>query len=402
MVNYDHIIVRYGEITLKGKNRGQFVKQLRKNVKHALKGFPAVEIDAHYERMVLTLHGEDYHAVVAAVRQIFGVLSLTPALKTTPDLDAIKATALGYARVLGDQIKTFKVETKRADKNFPLDSVACSREVGAHLLIHRQPLTVDVHNPDLRLLVEIKTDAAYISGKTEKAVGGLPIGTGGRAMLMLSGGIDSPVAGYMVMKRGVEIECVHFESPPYTSSRARQKVIDLAEVLSHQNGKMVLHIVPFTEIQKQINDCIPDRYSITVMRRIMIRIVEAIRTKREAMAIVTGDNLGQVASQTLESMYTINEVTNTPILRPLISMDKNDIIAIAKDLDTYDISIRPYEDCCTIFKPSSPKTKPRREKVHQFEDAFDFAPMIAKAVEDTEKLVFSNRTKKEDAFDKLF
>ncbi len=402
MVNYDHMIVRYGEITLKGKNRGQFVKQLQKNVKHAIKAFPAVKIDARYERMVLTLNGEDYHAVLEVVRKIFGVLSLTPALRTAPDLDSIKATALAYAVELGDQVKTFKVETKRADKNFPLDSMACSREVGAHLLINRQPLSVDVHNPDLRLLVEIKDDAAYISGKTEKAVGGLPIGSGGRAMLMLSGGIDSPVAGYMIMKRGVEIECVHFESPPYTSSRARQKVVDLAEILSHQNGKMVLHIVPFTEIQKQIHDCIPDRYSITVMRRIMIRIVEALRKRREAMAIVTGENLGQVASQTLESMYTINEVTNTPILRPLISMDKNDIIAIARELDTFDISIRPYEDCCTIFKPSSPKTKPRREKVHQFEDAFDFEPMIEKAVQETEKLIFSNRGKKEDALDSLF
>ncbi len=402
MIEYNHIIVRYGEITLKKRNRGQFIEQLRKNVKHTLKPFPKVTIETRHERMILTLNGENVDEVIEKVRKVYGIYALTPALKAEKDLDDIKAKALTYMQQQSGNVATFKVETKRADKTFPHDSFACSREIGAHILINAQPIGVDLHNPDIVLNIEIKTDATYISGKTYKAVGGLPVGSSGRAMLLLSGGIDSPVAGYKIMKRGVEIECIHFESPPFTSDRAKQKVIDLAEVLSNVNGKMVLHIIPFTQIQKLIHKEIPDRFSITVMRRIMFRIADILREKREALAIVTGENLGQVASQTIESMYTINEVTNTPIFRPLISMDKTEIIQIAQEIDTYEISIRPYEDCCTIFKPSNPKTKPRREKVNQFEKEVDFSVLIEEAVSQAEKIIFTNRVKKKTEIDELF
>jgi len=402
MIQYDHILVRYGEITLKKRNRRQFIEQLRKNVKHMLKPFPEIRIETRHERMVLTLNGEDAEEVMNSIRHVFGILSLTPAMKAEKDLRAIKNVALTYVKQLSGTVQTFKVETKRADKAFPYDSKQCSREVGAHILINAQPIKVDVHNPDLILNVEIKTDAAYISGRNVPAAGGLPVGSSGKSVLMLSGGIDSPVAGYLMMKRGVEIECVHFESPPFTSDRAKQKVLDLAEVLSKINGKMVLHVVPFTEIQKFIHQHIPERYSITVMRRMMFQIADRIREKRGALAIATGECLGQVASQTIESMYTINEVSNTPIFRPLISMDKNEIIDIARKIQTFDISIRPYEDCCTIFKPSNPKTKPRREKINHFESQVDFEPLIETAVNEVEKIIFTNRTKKENAIDELF
>jgi thiamine biosynthesis protein ThiI len=403
MIEFNHIIVRYGEITLKQRNRNTFIEQLRRNVKGALANYPNVRIEARHERMMLTLNGENYREVIERVRKVFGIHSLTPAFKAEKDLQLVKDKALEYLNELEIKPKTFKVETKRADKSFPYGSDEISREIGAHILINAQPITVDVHQPALVLKVEIKVEAVYISGETFKAVGGLPVGTSGRAMLMLSGGIDSPVAGYLMMKRGVEVESVHFESPPFTSDKAKQKVVDLAEKLSHVNGKMVLHVVPFTEIQKLIHEKIPANYTITVMRRIMIKIVEKLRIKREAMAIVTGENLGQVASQTIESMFTINEVTNTPILRPLISHDKSEIIEIAQKIDTYEISILPFEDCCTIFKPANPKTKPLREKVNHFESFVDFEPLIEEAIENVEKIIFSDRKKKEKtAIDELF
>ncbi|MDF2557020.1 MAG: thiI [Bacillales bacterium] len=403
MIEYNHIIVRYGEITLKQRNRNTFIEQLRRNVKGALADFPNVKIEARHERMMLTLNGENHTKVIERIRKVFGIHSVTPAFKAKKDLQSIKDISLEYINQLETKPQKFKVETKRADKSFPIGSEETSREIGAHILINAQPITVDVHNPDLVLKVEIKPEAVFISGETFKAVGGLPVGTSGRAMLMLSGGIDSPVAGYLMMKRGVEIESVHFESPPFTSDKAKQKVIDLAEKLSHINGKMVLHVVPFTEIQKTIHEKIPANYTITVMRRVMIKIVERLRIKREAMAIVTGENLGQVASQTIESMFTINEVTNTPILRPLISHDKSEIMDLAREIDTYEISIRPFEDCCTIFKPANPKTKPIREKVNHFESFVDFNPLIDEAIENIEKVIFTDRKKKEKTvIDELF
>lgn len=391
MIKFDHIIIRYGEITLKKRNRKGFITQLRKNVKNALAAYPTVRIEAQHERMYIHLNGENYLPIIEIVQKIYGISSLSPALKVEKDIPAIQEAALFYLNQLSKDITTFKIDGKRADKTFPYSTYDLNELIGGYCLKNKEGLKVDVHHPDLKLRVEVRKDAAYISGEKINGAGGLPIGSSGSAMLMLSGGIDSPVAGFLTMKRGVEIECVHFYSPPFTSERSKQKVLDLAEKLSEVNGRMVLHVVPFTEIQKLIQKQIPDNYTMTTTRRLMLRVTDAIREKRNALAIVTGESLGQVASQTMESMYTINEVTNTPILRPLLAMDKTEIIEIAERIDTHDISIRPYEDCCTVFTPFNPKTKPRRDKVNHFESYVDFEPLIAEAVANTEMVIFSNK-----------
>lgn len=396
MTKFDHIVIRYGEITLKKRNRKGFIAQLRKNIKNALVDYPEVRIEAQHERMYIHLQGVDHKPIIDIVKKIYGISSVSPALKVDKEMSAIQESALFYINHLTRKISTFKIDAKRADKTFPYSTYDLNGLVGGYCLQHVDGLTVDVHNPDLKLRVEVRKDAAYITGEKITGAGGLPIGSSGSAMLMLSGGIDSPVAGYLTMKRGVEIECVHFYSPPFTSERSKQKVIDLANKLAEVNGRMVLHVVPFTEIQKLIQKQIPDNYTMTTTRRLMLKITDAIREKQNGLAIVTGESLGQVASQTMESMYTINEVTNTPILRPLVAMDKTEIIEIAEKIDTHDISIRPYEDCCTVFTPSNPKTKPKREKVGHYESFVDFDPLISEALENTEMLIFTGKKVKSE------
>jgi len=298
--------------------------------------------------------------------------------------------------------KTFKISTKRADKSFSLDTNEINHALGGYLLVNIPGLKVDVKKPDINVQVEIREDAAYISCETIKGAGGFPVGSSGKAMLMLSGGIDSPVAGFFAMKRGLDIEAVHFYSPPFTSERSKQKVIDLSEKLAAISGELKLHIVPFTEIQQVIGKQIPENYSMTTTRRLMLRITDEIRDNRKGLAIVTGESLGQVASQTLESMYAINDVTSTPIIRPLITMDKTEIIDISMKIDTFDISNRPYEDCCTVFVPSSPKTKPKKEKVEHYESYIDFEPLILKAIENVETLIIKPEATKKEEFGDLF
>ncbi|QFK72522.1 tRNA 4-thiouridine(8) synthase ThiI [Pradoshia sp. D12] len=399
MIRFDHIVIRYGEITLKKRNRKGFIVQLRKNIKKALSDYPEVRIEAQHERMYVHLQGADYKPIMDILKKIYGISSISPALKVDKEISAIQESALFYINHLTTKIRTFKIDAKRADKTYPYSTYDLNGLVGGYCLQHVDGLTVDVHNPDLKLRVEVRQDAAYITGEKIIGAGGLPIGSSGSAMLMLSGGIDSPVAGYLTMKRGVEIECVHFYSPPFTSERSKQKVIDLANKLAEVNGRMVLHVVPFTEIQKLIQKQIPDNYTMTTTRRLMLRITDAIREKQNALAIVTGESLGQVASQTMESMFTINEVTNTPILRPLIAMDKTDIIEIAEKIDTHEISIRPFEDCCTVFTPANPKTKPKREKVGHYESYVDFEPLIKEALDKTEMLVFTGKEKESETED---
>ncbi|OCA81934.1 MULTISPECIES: tRNA uracil 4-sulfurtransferase ThiI [Bacillaceae] len=398
-MRFDHIVIRYGEITLKKRNRKGFIVQLRKNIKKALSDYPEVRIEAQHERMYVHLQGADYKPIMDILKKIYGISSISPALKVDKEISAIQESALFYINHLTTKIRTFKIDAKRADKTYPYSTYDLNGLVGGYCLQHVDGLTVDVHNPDLKLRVEVRQDAAYITGEKIIGAGGLPIGSSGSAMLMLSGGIDSPVAGYLTMKRGVEIECVHFYSPPFTSERSKQKVIDLANKLAEVNGRMVLHVVPFTEIQKLIQKQIPDNYTMTTTRRLMLRITDAIREKQNALAIVTGESLGQVASQTMESMFTINEVTNTPILRPLIAMDKTDIIEIAEKIDTHEISIRPFEDCCTVFTPANPKTKPKREKVGHYESYVDFEPLIKEALDKTEMLVFTGKEKESETED---
>lgn len=299
--------------------------------------------------------------------------------------------------------KTFKITTRRADKTFPYDTFELNNMFGSFILKNIPGLTVDVKNPDINLRIEVRSEAVYLSCETVLCAGGLPVGSSGKATLMLSGGIDSPVAGYLAMKRGLRVEAVHFFSPPYTSERAKQKVIDLTEKLAAVGGTVKLHIVPFTDIQQLIHERIPENYSMTTTRRLMLRITDEIRKKNDGLAIITGESLGQVASQTLESMYTINEVTNTPVLRPLITMDKTEIIELAKQIDTHDISIRPYEDCCTIFVPAHPKTNPRRDKVNHFESFTDFNPLIEEALQHTKSISINVQNKeKNQSFEGLF
>lgn len=402
-MNYDRILIRYGEISTKGRNRHQFVEKLRKNIKASLHSYSKIKIQADRDRTYILLNGENSSEIIKILQKIFGIRSFSPAIKVERDMEKIKAAAYELFLHLYQEGQTFKISAKRADRTFEFDTNEINPLLGAHLLKNIPGLKVDVRNPDIDLQVEIRSDAAYLSSETILGAGGLPVGSSGKAMLMLSGGIDSPVAGFMSMKRGMEIEAVHFFSPPYTSERAKQKVIDLIKKLSEIVGEIKLHIVPFTKIQEAVRKQIPENYSMTTNRRLMLKITDELRQKQEALAIITGESLGQVASQTLESMYAINEVTNTPILRPLITMDKTDIIKFAQEIGTHDISIRPFEDCCTIFVSSSPKTKPKREKVNFYESFFNFDPLIEEAINGIETIqIKPNSDLENNLFTELF
>lgn len=401
-MDYERILIRYGEISTKGRNRNQFVEKLRKSVRIALAPFPNIKVEASRDRMYVLLNGENCQGVSGKLKSIFGIQSFSPAIKVERDIEVLKQSSLEMVNALFKEGQTFKVTPKRSDKTFELDTDGINQTIGGHLLQNISGLKVDVKNPDINLRIEVRKEAIYLSCETIQGAGGLPMGSSGKAMLMLSGGIDSPVAGYMAMKRGLEIEAVHFFSPPFTSERSKEKVIDLSKKLAKICGSLTLHIVPFTEIQQMIAEQIPENYSMTSMRRMMLRITDEIREKQDGLAIVTGESLGQVASQTLESMYAINEVTNTPLLRPLITMDKTDIIKIAHEIDTLEISNRPFDDCCTIFVPASPKTKPKREKVQRYESFFDFEPLIHEAVQETETLVIKPDNEQSSEFSELF
>ncbi|MDC2864930.1 tRNA uracil 4-sulfurtransferase ThiI [Bacillus sp. BP-3] len=403
MMTYEYILVRYGEMTTKGKNRSKFVSTLKDNVKHKLKKFTNLKIDATHDRMYIQLNGEDHEAVAERLKDVFGIHKFNLAMKVPTDLEEIKKGALAAFLQVSRAVKTFKITVHRSYKHFPMRTMELLPEIGGYVLQNTEDITVDVHNPDVNIRIEIRSGYSYIMCDERMGAGGLPVGVGGKVMLLLSGGIDSPVAAYLTMKRGVSVEAVHFHSPPFTSERAKQKVIDLTQELTKYCKRVTLHLVPFTEVQKTINKEIPSSYSMTIMRRMMMRIAERIAEERNALALTTGESLGQVASQTLDSMHTINEVTNYPIIRPLIAMDKLEIIKIANDIGTYDISIRPYEDCCTVFTPASPTTKPKREKANKFESYYDFTPLIESAVANTEKMVLQTvEVAEEKQFENLF
>lgn len=401
-MKYDRILIRYGEMTTKGRNRNLFVRRLKDNVAEKLQAFPNIKIEYMRDRMYILLNGEPHEPIIDKLKTVFGIHSFSLAMKCNNELNEIKETALAAVKQLPYKGKTFKVSARRVDKQFPYGSNALNHEIGAHILRNTDGLTVNVHEPDINVRVEVRRDGTYVTCRDIPGPGGLPVGTSGKAMLMLSGGIDSPVAGYLAMKRGLEIEAVHFFSPPFTSERAKQKVIDLVKKLTTYGGTIKLHIVPFTEVQQAIYKQVPNEYSLISTRRAMLKITDALRQRHRALAIVTRESLGQVASQTLESMFVINDVTTTPILRPLVSMDKTEIIEIAKKIDTHDISILPYEDCCTIFTPRSPKTKPKKEKVVHYESFVDLQPLIEKAVANTETMVIDENFAAEDEFEQLF
>jgi tRNA uracil 4-sulfurtransferase len=398
-MKFDHILIRFGEISTKGRNRRKFIDRLKNNIRDVLTDFPKLEYQGTRDRLYIHLHEEDHEVIVERLQNIFGIQSFSLAIKCKSDLSEIKDMALKAVNSVFKPHDTFKVTTKRADKQFPLDTNELNYQIGSHVLINTEDLTVDVKNPTINLRVEVRTEATYLTCYDYKGAGGLPVGSGGKAMLLLSGGIDSPVAGFLTLKRGVGLEVIHFFSPPYTSERAKQKVIDLTRELTAFGGKIKLHIVPFTAIQEKIQEQVPENYTMTSTRRMMLKIADKLREKQQALALITGESLGQVASQTLESMVAINDVTSTPIIRPLITMDKLEIIEISKSIGTHDISIRPFEDCCTIFTPANPKTKPKLEKVSRFESFVDFDELVLQALNKVETIVITKEQK--DKFDNL-
>ncbi|MDC3412666.1 tRNA 4-thiouridine(8) synthase ThiI [Aquibacillus sp. 3ASR75-11] len=396
----NHILIRYGEISLKGKNRKVFINQLHENVKRALKEYRDIKVKQTHDRMFVLLNGTDPQDIIEKCKYIFGIQSISLAMKVENEVEEIKAGAL-EALNQAENAKTFKITTKRSNKTFPIGSQDMNQVLGGHLLSNTTNYKVDVHQPDIELTVEIRTDATYITSKRVQGMGGLPVGSSGKTLLLLSGGIDSPVAGYLTMKRGVRIEAIHFHSPPYTSERAKQKVLDLAKKLTGYGHSIRVHIVPFTMLQQIIHREVPHGYSMTVMRRMMLRISQMVAEKEGILSLTTGESLGQVASQTMESMNAINEVTNYPVLRPLVAMDKDDIISLSKHIQTYDISIRPYEDCCTVFVPNAPKTKPKKAKVIQLEKFLDVEQELQKTIENIETVEITSHSNQNNHFEEL-
>ncbi|WP_209122111.1 tRNA uracil 4-sulfurtransferase ThiI [Alkalihalobacillus sp. BA299] len=401
-MKYDHILVRIGELALKGKNRKVFERALASNINVVLKGYD-IKVHSTFGRIMIELNDSREDDIIEKLKNVFGIHSFSLALKAENELEEIQKGALiALTDSRNQPVRTFKVTAKRPNKNFPIGSQELNHLVGGYILKNTENITVDVHNPDVEVRVEVREKATYITCGNISGAGGLPVGTGGKVMLMLSGGIDSPVAGYLTMKRGVRINAIHFHSPPYTNERAKQKVKDLVKILTKYCGTIQLHLVPFTEMQTTIHEKVPSDYAMTIMRRMMLRISEKIANKQNALAITTGESLGQVASQTLHSMNTINEVTNLPILRPLVTMDKLEVIEVARNIGTYETSILPFEDCCTIFLPSNSKTRPRKELAHKFEANFDFVSLVEKAVTETEIVTIRHQAKKEESVDKLF
>ena len=372
-LTYDHILVRFGELSTKGKNRKDFIKRLLTNVKNALRDFNELTYERTHDRMYIMLNGEDHEAVAKHLQQVFGISSFSFAVKVASDIEVIKQTCLVLEKQSDAQ--TFKIEARRSFKQFPMVSDEINREVAGEIL-RNTDIKVNVREPQLRIQIELHQEATYIMTGKIKGNGGYPVGVGGKALVMLSGGIDSPVACYMTMKRGVAIECIHYASPPYTSQAAQDKVLELARAIAPYQGHIRLHIIPFTDLQLAIYKNCDESYAITIMRRMMYRIAERVAQKQNCLAIVNGESIGQVASQTLESMQTINCVTDMPVIRPVACLDKLEIIDISQKIGTYDISIQPFEDCCTIFTPKNPVTKPTKHRAERLEGRFDFTSLI--------------------------
>ena len=381
-------LLKLGEIVLKGQNRRVFEDKLKFNTRRRLAGFGQFKVYITQSTLYVEPLTDDCDLDGAweACGTIFGVAMMCRCRACEKNVDAIFKACVDY---LGDELsaaKSFKVESKRSDKRFPLNSIQISQEIGGRLAEEFPEVEVDVHNPEYVVNVEVRENAAYVHGPAVPGAGGLPTGTGGRAAVLLSGGIDSPVAGYMIAKRGVEIECIHFFSYPYTSELAKQKVLDLARIMTKYCGRMTVDIVGFTEIQEAIRDKCKDEYFTLIMRRFMMRIARRVGGEHGCQCLVTGENLGQVASQTMDTMAVTGSVVDVPIFHPLIGMDKEDIVRIARKIGTMDTSILPYEDCCTVFTPKHPKTKPVPAQVEAEEAKLDVEGLIARAIEHTEKV----------------
>ena len=379
-------LLKLGEIILKGANRRQFENKLKTNVARRMRPFGEFKVNILQSTVYVEPENDecDMEGAWEACHAIFGVISLCRCRPCEKTLDAIFDAVVTY---LGDDLaaaSSFKVESKRSDKRFPMTSIQISQEIGGRLQEAYPDVMVDVHHPGYTVNVEVRDHAAYVHGPAEPGAGGLPTGVGGRAMVLLSGGIDSPVAGYMIAKRGVELECVHFFSYPYTSELAKQKVLDLARLMTRYCGRMTVNIVGFTEIQEAIRDNCPEEYFTLIMRRFMMEIAERIGREHGCQCLVTGENLGQVAYQTMEAMGVTSAVVDLPVFCPLIGMDKEEIVTIARRIGTLETSILPYEDCCTVFTPRHPRTKPTRAQVEKAEAKLDRPALIERALANTE------------------
>ena len=377
------ILIRYGELSTKGRNKKMFTQKLASNIKKALVDFPQVKVIPDYDFMYLDLHEAPEEAVIEKVKPIFGIQSISPVYIIEKDMEVAKKVVLDLLSQEDFEGKTFKIMTKRSDHTFEMDTNQINLFLGDAVLEAFPDIKVQLKQPDITVRIDVRREHLMVSLKTIPGAGGLPVGTSGRVMLMLSGGIDSPVAGYLAMKRGMEIQCVHFASPPYTSPQALEKTKLLAAKIARFGGSIQFLTVPFSRIQEEIKKSVPEAYLMTIMRRFMLRITDQLRENARALAIANGESVGQVASQTLDSMVAINDVTNTPIIRPVATMDKLDIIKVAEEIDTFELSIQPFEDCCTVFAPPSPKTKPKLEKARQYEARLDVEGLIKEAVEGT-------------------
>jgi len=385
------LLIRYGELGLKGKNKYKFINTLRDNISRALVGLADTTVKGGWGRLwVETAAPEE---ALMRLRMVFGIYSVSPVLQVEKDLAALAEAAYQTLLAALPRGGSFKVETRRADKTFPLTSPEISRLVASAMFSRLDELyTADMHDPQRTVCLEIRAEGAFVYGEVIDGAGGLPVGTGGKALLLLSGGIDSPVAGWHLLKRGVSLEAVHFHSFPFTGEQSKEKVISLCRLLSRwQGAPLKLHVVHFTEIQQAIHQNCAEEYGITLMRRMMFRLAERLAEQRRALALITGESVGQVASQTLESIATINNVARIPVLRPLIGLDKADIIQIARRIGSFETSILPYEDCCTIFLPPHPKIRPQISEAQRLEQALDMKSLLAEALDKTETLTIDWR-----------
>jgi len=399
---WKEILIRYGELSTKGRNKKDFINRLRANIRHTFTDIAPLEIVTERDRMHIKIESEEqFEVLMKKLPTVFGIQSFSPVAVCAKELDEMKKLSLIIMEQFKEMELTFKVEVRRSDKTFPLESHEIQREVGGHVLRNNPNISVQVKKPDVELRIEVRQDAIYMMAQIIQGAGGMPVGSNGKSLLMLSGGIDSPVAGYLLMKRGVRLEAIHFFSPPYTSDNSLEKVKVLANELTKFGANIRLHVIPFTEIQVLIKDRVPSNTIMTTTRRMMMKIADKVREEIGALGIVTGESLGQVASQTLESLTAINDVTNTPILRPLIAFDKLEIIDIAEQIGTYETSIQPFEDCCTIFTPANPKTKPKVEKVTYYESFTEFDELIDRAVRNREVYKFPEVNKAKDKFEGL-
>ena len=380
-MNTDMIIVFFGELSTKGKNIMNFIRLLGKNIQYALRNFKGLTYEIKKDHIYILLNGEDYEEVKKPLKKVSGIGSFALAKNVEKTMEAISEEAKEVYLASGK--KTFKIETRRADKEFPIHSDEVSRKVGSYVLRATQNSQVDVHTPDILIHVMIRPEGAYVYALKEKGMGGYPLGIAGKSLCLLSGGIDSPVAAYLMMKRGVKLECIHFAAPPYTSQAVIEKIHDLLHVLNEYQPDIKLYVVPFTELERKIYEVAGPSYCVTVMRRMMMRIAERIANKHNDLILSSGESIGQVASQTLPSMRVIEECSHLPMVRPLACVDKTEIMDLAKKIGTYEISIRPYEDCCTIFTLKDPVTHPSLEVVNKIESEFDWQSMVSECVKNT-------------------